>query len=431
MRVLFITSSYPSHRDDPRGIFIHRLARGFRREGVQVTVIAPGVPSAPACETLDGVEVQRPMYWIRRWQRLGTEPGGILPTLRRHPWLLLQVPPLVAALTRRALSLAPAFDVIHAHWLYPAGIAGVIAAKRWDIPLIVTGHGSDLNLATDWRAIRLIVRQISRAADACVGVSRALCEQFVAIGVPSERVRFISSIFDPQNELPLRNGETSAALQLFRAFEGFRLLYVGSLIQGKSVETLLDAHHDLQRRGHPVACAIVGVGPDRSHLDRIVRGRSQPNVLFVGAQPPYSVPMWMSSAHLLIHPSLSEGRPNVILEAMMLGLPVVATEIPGTTELVLDRATGLLFPPRDVKKLADCIEELMGDQDLREAIGRRARGYIQAEGITVAQAVRHHIALYEQLCAVRKQEPLQANSQPAMRTHHDAGVGQDDPSPER
>jgi len=414
MRVLFITSSYPAHQDDPRGIFIHRLARGLRREGVQVTVIAPGVPSAPARETLDGVEVERTPYWIRRWQRLATDAGGIVPNLRHRPWLFLQVPPMIAALTRHAFRLAAGFDVIHAHWLYPAGIAGVIAARQWKIPLVVTSHGGDLNLARDWWALRFIIRRICQAADACVGVSRSLCEQLVALGVPSERVRFIPIGVDPQNELPLRNGETSTTVQLFRAFEGFRLLYVGSLIQRKSVETLLDAHHELQRRGHPVACAIVGAGPDRNRLDQIVRRRSLRNVLFVGAQPPSSVPMWMSAAHLLILPSLSEGRPNVVLEAMMLGLPVVATEIPGTTELVLDRATGLLFPPRDVKKLADCIEELMGNQDLREAIGRRARGRIQAEGITVAQVVRRHIALYEQLCALRKQGPSQTNSQPAM-----------------
>lgn len=413
------------------GISIHRLARALYRQGAEITVIAPGGSSVSPYEVLDGVEVQRPMYWIRRWQRLGTEPGGILPTLRRHPWLLLQVPPLIAALTRRALSLAPAFDVIHAHWLYPAGIAGVIAAKRWDIPLIVTSHGSDLNLATDWRAIRLSVRQISRAADACVGVSRALCEQLGALGVPSAKVTLIPTIVDPLDALPHSNGEIDRAIHEFRAFQGFRLVYVGRLIPEKSVETLLDAHYELQRRGHSVACAIVGAGPERNRLDQIVRGRSLRNVLFVGAQPPSSIPTWMSAAHLLIHPSLSEGRPNVVIEAMMLGLPVVSTDIPGTTELVLDRVSGLLFPPRDGKKLADCIEELMGNQDLREAIGRQARGRIQAEGITVAQAVRRHIALYEQVCAVRKQGPLQANSQPAMRTHHDAGVGQNDPSPER
>jgi glycosyltransferase involved in cell wall biosynthesis len=401
VRVLFITSSYPSHLDDPRGIFIHRLARGLCGEGMQVTVIAPGSPSASPHEVQDGVEVERPAYWVCRWQRLATDLSGIVPNLRQHPWLLLQVPPLIAALTRRALRLAPAFDVIHAHWLYPAGIAGVIAARQWKIPLVVTSHGGDLNLARDWWALRFIIRRICQAADACVGVSRSLCEQLVALGALSDRVALIPCGVDLPGAPPPSNDEVITAQQGFKAFEGLRLVYVGSLIPRKSVETLLEAHHELVRRGHSVACAIVGSGPAKDRLQKIVQRRSQRNVVFAGAQAASSIPGWMSAGQVLVLPSLSEGSPSVVMEAMAMGLPVVATDIAGTRELVKEGETGFLFPTRDAERLADCIEQLMGNDGLRKAMGQRARAYIEAGGLTTPQVARKHIALYEQVCTGR------------------------------
>src|SRR6266581_101685 len=106
MRVLFVTSAYPEDRDDARGIFIHRIANGLVREGIDVVVLAPGTPSAPRQGVFDGVHVERATYWVRPRQRLATGLGGIAPNLREHPQLALQVPFLVSALLRGALRLA-------------------------------------------------------------------------------------------------------------------------------------------------------------------------------------------------------------------------------------------------------------------------------------------------------------------------------------
>ncbi len=402
MRVLFITSSYPAHHDDPRGIHIHRIARGLCREGEQVTVITPGVPFAPSQEVLDGVEVHRTPYWFHRWQHLAAGLGGIEPNLQQRPWLLLQIPTLIAALSGRALRLAQAFDVIHAHWLYPAGVAGVIAAKLRRVPLVVTSHGGDLNLARHWRILRLLTRRISRAADACVAVSDALCEEFFALGVPSTSVACIPAGVELPNALPSSGGEGSATYQQFESFTGFRLVYVGSLIPRKSVETLLEAHHELERRSHRVASAIVGAGPCKDQLKSAVRERSLRNVFFVEGQSPSSVPRWMSAAQVLVLPSLSEGRPVVVMEAMALGLPTVATDIPGTRELVRDRETGFLFPTRDAKGLADHIEQLLMDERLRQEMGQRGRELIESEGLTTVHVARKHIILYERVCSLRR-----------------------------
>jgi glycosyltransferase involved in cell wall biosynthesis len=399
MRVLFITSAYPAHRDDARGIFIHRLARELCRQGIQVTVIAPGAPSAPSSETMDGVEIHRAKYWIQRWQHLATDLSGIVPTLKQRPWLLFQVPPLIMSLTWCAVQRARFFDLIHAHWLYPSGIAGVIAAKIRKLPFVVTSHGGDLNLARHSRTLTIISRQLSRASDACIGVSRALCEQFRSYGIPEDKSLYIPVGAEVVDNLSGGVVDGCTELRKFADFAGLRILYVGSLIPRKSVETLLAAHHELEDRGYSVASAIVGPGPEKDRLNLMVKEQSINNVFIVDEQPPSFIPAWMLAAHTLVLPSLSEGQPTVVMEAMALGLAVIATDIPGSREMVRSEETGLLFPPQDAKALADCIEILITNEQLRQEMGRRAREYIKTEELTIPQIAHKHLVLYRQACS--------------------------------
>jgi glycosyltransferase involved in cell wall biosynthesis len=397
MRVLFITSAYPTHRDDARGIFIHRLARELCRQRIQVTVIAPGAPSALSNETVDGVEVHRAKYWIQQWQYLATDLSGIMPALKQRPWLLFQVPPLIASLTWCAVQRARSFDVVHAHWLYPSGIAGAIAAKVRNLPFVVTSHGGDLNRARHSRGLAFISNRISHASDACIGVSMTLCEQFRLYGIPGDRTLYIpvgAEVLDNSSRGVM---EDCPELREFAAFPGFRIIYVGSLISGKSVETMLFAHHKLAALGYRIASAIVGPGPEKNRLKSIVEEHSINNVFIVDAQPPSLITSWMSAAHTLVLPSLSEGQPTVVMEAMALGLPVIATDIPGTRELVHSGETGFLFPPRNVERLGECLENFIKDEPLRQQMGQLAKEHFRRKGLTTRQIARKHIALYESL----------------------------------
>lgn len=401
MKVLFITSAYPTHCDDARGIFIHRLARELCRQGLKVTVVAPGAPSASSYETMDGVEVHRAKYWIQQSQQLATELSGIMPALKQRPWLLFQVPPLIASLTWCAVQRARSFDVVHAHWLYPSGIAGAIAAKFGNLPFVVTSHGGDLNLARHSHTLTIISKLISRASDACIGVSRSLCEQFRSYGIPEARSLYIpvgAEVAD-NSSCCVPDGRTE--LREFAAFAGLRIIYVGSLIPRKSVETLLAAHHDLENRGYSVATAIVGPGPMKDRLISLVKEHSINNVFIVGGQPPFLIPVWMSTAHTLVLPSLSEGQPTVVMEAMALGLPVIASDIPGTQELIHAGKTGFLFPPGDVERLSVCLENFIKDDPLRQQMSHRAKEEIAQRGLSTPQVARKHIVLYEKLVRLK------------------------------
>ncbi len=395
MKLLLVTSSYPSDEEDPRGIFVHRLAVQLRRRGLDILVLAPGAPNVPRRQELDGVRIVRVTYWVPRWQRLAVGLAGIMPNLKKRPWLVLQACTLTLALIWASCRVARSRDLINAHWLYPSGIAGAIAARVWRIPLVVTSQGGDLNLTAGSRVLALIARRVARAARACVGVSQALCDRFVDLGVPPEKVSLISSIGAGQMDSPRGGAAISPLFARFSEESCFKVLYLGSLIPRKSVHTLLEAHGILWQHGLRVATAIVGEGPERARLSRLCSERSMDQVYLIGQQGPRVVADWFSQADVLVLPSLSEGRPNVVLEAMAHGLPVAASDIPGTREIVQPGVTGWLFRPGDPQALADCLEKMLASPGLALEMGRKALEYITEEGLTADQVTECYLKLFE------------------------------------
>jgi glycosyltransferase involved in cell wall biosynthesis len=119
-------------------------------------------------------------------------------------------------------------------------------------------------------------------------------------------------------------------------------------------------------------------------------------VFFAGAQAPEAVRPWIRAGQVLVLPSRSEGRGLVLVEAMIEGIPVVATDIPGPRELVLPGQTGCLFPPGDSRALADCLERL-ADESLRRRLGEGGRALVEEQGLTVAASARQHVELYRAL----------------------------------
>jgi teichuronic acid biosynthesis glycosyltransferase TuaC len=400
VRILFVTSSYPENAADPRGIFVHRLARRLVSDGADVTVVAPGAPAAPIREERDGVRVVRQRYWIDRWQSLTRGLAGMAPNIRHRPWLLAQLPPLLASMAWRTALEAKHHDVVHAHWLYPGGIAAMWGARLAGKPLVITSHGGDLNLAGSVRVLRALSHFVGDAAAACIGVSEAVTEAFVSIGVPPEKAVFIPLGVDVESTADLARLPRSESLLRFSSSKGLRILYLGSLIPRKSVDTLIDAHARLERAGHQVVTAIVGDGPAAPQLEEAIRRNNLSGVIMAGSQPPSTVPAWLAGADVLVLPSLSEGRPTVVIEAMAYGLAVVGTDIPGTRELVSPELTGFLVPPRDDDALAQRLLQLALNPGTRAAMGQEARRKVAGDGLTTEACARRHMELYKRVLRV-------------------------------
>lgn len=399
MRILLITSAWPAAAEDPRGSFIHRLATGLSGRGFTVAVVAPGHATAPDTWRQGNLTVHRASYaHPAARQRLAVGLGGIVPNLRRRPWLAAQIPGLVRALRREAAVRAPNSDLVHAHWLFPGGLAGVAAAERASLPLVVTCHGGDINLARRLPPLAWWSRPVLARADRLTAVSHAMRRGLIALGADPERVQFLPlgvavPAEKPPNSMP-------ASWHAFRAAPGLRVLFAGGLSPRKSPGTLLEAIRLLRLDGHPAAAAFIGDGPLRPALER--RAADLEHVWIVGDRPPDEVATWMLSCDVLVLPSLAEGRGLVLVEAMACGRAVIASDIPGPDELVHEDRTGLRFPAGDAAALAKRLARFVADPGLAARLGDGGRRLVEAEGLLLEDSLDRHVALYEQVLRRRR-----------------------------
>ena len=340
-----------------------------------------------------GLPVDRFRVEVAALTRLGPLKGeldeaGIPVTLigKRH-----KVDPM--ALVRLARFLREGrFDVVQT-WIYAADTYGRVAARRAKVPVVVTSE-----MAVDlWkgRADLAIDRFLARWTDRVVGNSNAVVEFYRGVGIPAEKLAMIPSGIADEEPPEVDRAEVRASLGL--APDAPLILFAGRLAEQKGVDTLISALDLLQHVRPEVRSLIVGEGPLRGRLEetarafRLLEGRK---VSFLGHRE--DVPRLLAASDLLVLPSLYEGLPNVVLEAMRFRKPVVATAAPGTTEVVEDGVTGLLVPLRDPPELARAIRRVFDEPDLARRLGEAGRARVEAEfgaGLMIARFA----ALYEQL----------------------------------
>ena len=155
---------------------------------------------------------------------------------------------------------------------------------------------------------------------------------------------------------------------------------LGRLVPNKGFEDLIEALALCRDRGNTVRCLVAGDGPLRGDLEALAARREvQSEVEFVGPVPPDRVDDFLARLDVLVMPSLSEGMPMAVLQAMASGLPVVGTAVGGTAELVRPGTSGLLVPPGDSAALADALAELAGDPERRRRMGEAGRAIVESQ----------------------------------------------------
>ncbi|MEO7068161.1 MAG: glycosyltransferase family 4 protein [Rhodanobacter sp.] len=240
---------------------------------------------------------------------------------------------------------AAAYDCILVSWAYPDAAAAGWLARRLGIPYVVKVHGNDLNVQANYRLRRWQIRSALRGAGAVLAVSRALADTAVAIGADADRVHVIYNGVDSERFAPSPRKDARARLQL--AAEAPLLLYVGNLKSSKGCVDLLESFPALLAVRPQARLIYVGAGPCRPELlGRAAALGCAERVSLMGAVPHTELRDWFCAADLVCLPSHNEGVPNVVLEAMACGIPVVASYVGGIPEVVPEYA-GILVPPHD------------------------------------------------------------------------------------
>jgi glycosyltransferase involved in cell wall biosynthesis len=342
VNIALLIAAFPPDRIGGAELQAQKVARELSRAGHEVTVYTRSFRRQAELREEDGYRV-----WEAR--------RSAIPALSMllHTWRTL----------RQLARQKPRPDVLLCYQTLNAGFIGVIAQKLLGIPAVVSIRGNReyrlqsslenrLLVAGIYRRARYLLVQTPRMQD-------DLQEQLVSAGHAKlfdslqGRLRIIPNGVDMPPADSLATGNT--------------LLFVGRLIPGKGVADLLEALRPLR----DFELVIVGDGPDRARLQLLADGMP---VTFVGEVAPPRVRDFLKQARVLVLPSqLGDGLPNVILEAMSCGVPVVATRTAGVPDVVHDGQNGLLHDVRNVDELRGCLQRLLENPSLCERLGRQAQ----------------------------------------------------------
>lgn len=391
LNILVLSRMFPHEGDPSSGVFVYEQLRALRALGVNAEVIAPKpwVPRVlsrterfgkflrtPSRDVLDGFAVEYP--------RVPLLPNGRMFFLSGLAYYLR-----CRTLLRRRMQ-EQKIDLIHAHSLVPEGFAAVLLGSEFNLPVVCTAHGSDVKvypqrsrgmmMATRW-ALRRLQNLIAVSADLAQNINKLVGERPCTVipnGVDPERFR--------------RYGKSDARRQLGLAEDKKIVLFVGRMVPVKGLEHLLQA--------------VVLLARQDLHLYLIGEGELKPMLMtraselgvdkqchFLGYRTHDEVPLWLSASDCTVLPSLTEGFPTILPEAMICGSPMIATMVGGIPEVIVHGRNGMLVPPRDAAALALAISQVLDDESLAGRLRTQAQTDV-ARNLTWASNARSTLAAY-------------------------------------
>lgn len=327
------------------GVHIHTLSKKLVEEGHEVYVIT--YPHKDI-KDIDGIHV------------IGTK-GINLPGIRGLTFKKNAKKALENLVKREDI------DIIHGHYLFPAGAAAVEVGKKYNIKTYLTAHGSDMfELYKKKSFMRNPIKKILVNADKVFVVSKALKDEVLATGVKGIENK-ISLYWNSVDIDKFKETDEKEFKKSLNLDDKPIVMFVGNLIKRKNVETLLEAK---KYTTEDYALIIVGDGPLSDSLKEKVKNDGIRDVIFTGSRN--DVEKIIPSADILVLPSYSESFGLVLIEALACGVPVIGSNVGGIKEIITEDV-GLLINPKDELTIADGIDKLLSDKELYSKLKSNAR----------------------------------------------------------
>jgi glycosyltransferase involved in cell wall biosynthesis len=348
-RIAVVTPILPVPQDMTRGRFIYETARALSRQAdVRVFLTQAQYPQA---------------NWLQpsRHKSVVMTDSYSLPGIEIEP-VTYPALPLISRISNglvSGLSLLPRIaryspDILIGYWTYPEGAGAEYVGRKLGKPVVIGALGTDIN---DRQGVNAwLTRRTLQAADRIVFVSQAMTRHAIdTYGVRPERCATVvnginTAVFHPQDRTRSRQ-----ALDL--PADAPVIVYVGRLIEAKGLRELVASVTKLRQTRPDLRTILIGEGPYRETLKGLITDAGQQDhIILAGGQLPERVAQYINGADVLTLPSWSEGYPNVLVEALACGCPVVATNVGGIPEIVT-AANGLLVPPKDAGALAAALDQ--------------------------------------------------------------------------
>ena len=352
INVLSFTTLYPNEKQPRHGIFIEqRLKQLIQAADIQLKVVAP-VPWFPlknkcfgqyglysevaAHENRFGIDVYHPNYLV-------------------IPKIGMTITPILLALSglkrvKQVIKEGFKPDVIDAHYVYPDGVAAALIGKWLNIPVIITARGSDINVLPNYTLPKKMILWATKRAVMNITVSHALKEEMQKLGVPGDKIKVL------RNGVDLDTFKILPDVRKEKRYDVKQLISVGNLIELKGHHLIIEALKNLP----DTELTIVGEGPMEGQLKQLAIDYDVADrVNFVGYKTHQELVKLYNQADALVLASSREGMPNVLLEAMACGTPVISSSVGGAVEVVTEASAGILLEERSANSIERAVKRFM------------------------------------------------------------------------
>jgi Glycosyltransferase len=417
MKVLVIGSVYPRFHEDAEVPWLRTSIAHLKKAGVEIQVLAPSYKGLKSHE-IDGTRVNRFRYAPANWEIL-THEEGAPSKMASKPWLQLLAIPYIINGFFKCLKICRQWkpDIIHAHWPFPHAYIALGAAKLLRIPLVLNFHGAELLLIRKKKWVKPLLKFAIGQAQAVFANSSFTAGKIKAIrnvdvewspyGTTLDERRDIRHsglrpVVDviPYGETRDERGESVVPHPVNGKF---KVLFVGRHIERKGICYLIDSAKFLPADKFEIR--IVGVGDLTEKLKQ--QAAKYPHVIFTGKLSPEDLANEYRTANVFVLPAIvdhkgdTEGLGVVLIEAMELGLPIVASNVGGIPDVVVDGESGILVPEKDPEALANAFKRIASDRSLLESLLAGARKRI-ADCFTWDGIIQRQVETYTRLVNKRK-----------------------------
>jgi teichuronic acid biosynthesis glycosyltransferase TuaC len=395
MKVLEVCQEFPNRYYPQLGTFIKQSIDSIAKQKINVTVVSPkpivipfsafpyhNFSKLPQIEHTEKYDLHYPRYLY------------VVPKKYFYPLTGISYAHFVSRYAIKNIKPKP--DLLHAHFSYPDGFGMIGLAKKWKVPFVISALGTlERKIAYEGSYTSRQIFEAMNCADKVLSVSEDLKIHIVNLGISEDKVSVVPNGVDMEKFKPA--GKEYARNMLNLPQDKKIVLFVGALKKIKGVDYLIEAAKSFLDSN--ISLYMVGRddGMKKSLEKRAHELKIGNYIKFTGPLNHEDIPLWFSASDILVLPSLSEGRPNVVLEAFACEVPVVATNVGGIPELMINGETGYLVPAENPTELSEKVNKLLGDRDLRIKMGKFGRRTIIQRGLTWETHAKRTIKIYSKL----------------------------------
>jgi len=395
MRVLEVCQEFPNRYYPQLGTFIKQSIDSIANQKVDITVVSPkplvlpfsafpyhNFSKLPRIEHTEKYDLHYPRYVYA------------VPKKYFYPITGISYAHFVSRYAIKNIKPKP--DLIHAHFSYPDGFGMIGLAKKWNIPLVISALGTiERKVAYEGSYTSRQIIKAMNFADKVLSVSEDLKLHIVNLGINENNVIVVPNGVDTEKFKPA--GKENARKLLNLPLDKNIILFVGALRSIKGVDYLIEAAKNFVDSNTELYLVGRDDGLKKSLKKMAQDFKITDFIKFIGPVNHKDIPLWVSASDILVLPSLSEGRPNVVLEALACEVPVVATDVGGIPELIINGETGYLVPAKNPLELSEKVNKLLGDENQREKMGKFGRKSIIQRGLTWEAHAKKTVDIYSKL----------------------------------